>query len=207
MSARYELCTLVQKLNLAHQPSLLSTLLKSRPWLPLRELFRLKISNKMSMFTQKNYRHSYLIKNNKVMEIRNRYLRAQTFLANAVTLRVDRGSIISLLRKAVVVLDKKEPIAYKNTWVLQRTRYLTTILRYLKALIVTFSAMINEAVESPTISINPITWMENKTLWQFRPRQVVLVANTTMKPFIEAKRRRGNVKTTRILMTFQKALA
>ena len=161
----------------------------------------------MSMFTLRNYRRSSLTKNNKVMEIRSRYLRVQTYLANGVTLRADNASIISLLRKAAVVLDKKEPIAYKNTWVLQRTQYLTTILRYLKALIVTFSAMTNEAVESPTISINPITWMENKILWQFRPRQVVLVANTIMRPFIEAKRRRGNVKTTRILMTFQKALA
>ena len=84
--------------------------------MPFRVLLvSLKISNKMSMFTQRNYRRSSLTKNNKVMEIRNQYLRVQTYLANGVTLRADNASIISLLRKAAVVTGVKEPIAYKNT--------------------------------------------------------------------------------------------
>ena len=84
--------------------------------MPFRVLLvSLKISNKMSMFTQRNYRRSSLTKNNKVMEIRSQYLRVQTYLANGVTLRADNASIISLLRKAVVVMGVKELIAYKNT--------------------------------------------------------------------------------------------
>ena len=83
--------------------------------MPFRVLLvSLKISNKMSMFTQRNYRRSSLTKNNKVMEIRNQYLRVQTYLANGVTLRADNASIISLLRKAAVVMGAKELIAYKN---------------------------------------------------------------------------------------------
>ena len=83
--------------------------------MPFRVLLvSLKISNKMSMFTQRNYRRSSLTKNNKVMEIRSQYLRVQTYLANGVTLRADNASIISLLRKAAVVMGEKEPIAYKN---------------------------------------------------------------------------------------------
>ena len=83
--------------------------------MPFRVLLvSLKISNKMSMFTQRNYRRSSLTKNNKVMEIRSQYLRVQTYLANGVTLRADNASIISLHRKAAVVMGEKEPIAYKN---------------------------------------------------------------------------------------------
>ena len=67
------------------------------------------------MFTLRSYRHSSLTLNNKVMEIRSLYLRAQTFLAIADMLIVDNASKISLLHIAAVVeAEEWVSIAYKN---------------------------------------------------------------------------------------------